>query len=112
MNIDQLVARFPEIPPAVRGDARLARYAEVFDRWLRVAREPSPCALERDAANHCYLKLVSPLAVLKWGLSTPERALVDVEALIARYQDDPAAFEAWLIPEGTVDREVRGPGCG
>lgn len=111
MTVEQLVTRFPEIPAAVRGDARLARFAELFDRWLRTAREPSPCALERDAANHYYLKLVAPLAVLKWGLSTPEKALSDIAGLVSRFERDPVEFEAWLTPPGTAQHEVRGPGC-
>lgn len=49
-------ARFPEIPKDLHEEPILSRFAEVFGDLLPVARNPSACASQHDAANHYYLK--------------------------------------------------------
>lgn len=112
MTIQELTARFPEIPATLRGEPVLARFAETFAALLRQARSPSPCATRHDAANHYYLKLIGPLAIHGYGLSKREHVLEELEKLLRRHAADPAGFARSLLPEDVADSEVRGPGCG
>jgi len=111
MTIKELVARFPEVPAGLRGEPVLARFAQAFGDLLRVARNPSPCATRHDAANHFYLKLIGPLAIHGYGLSTREEVLAELQELLDRRAADPEGFARSLLPEDTADEEVRGPGC-
>ncbi len=111
MTAEQLVARFPEIPRDFHEEPILSRFAEVFGDLLQVARNPSACATHHDAANHYYLKLVGPVAIYNYGLSTRERVLAELQELLDRHQTDPGGFAASLLPKDTADREVRGPDC-
>lgn len=111
MTVQELVKRFPEIPRDLHGEPLLADVAERLDDLLRVARKPSACATQHEAANHYYLKLIGPLSIYGYGLSTRERALAEVQELLGRHAADPHGFAASLLPEATAEREVRGPGC-
>ncbi len=111
MTVAELCARFPEIPEDLRGEPAVARFAVVFDGLLRAARSPSPCSRQHDAANHYYLQLVGPFSILGYGLATRAQTLAEVESLLARHAADPEGFAASLVPAGTAEREVRGPGC-
>ena len=55
MTVQELVARFPEIPQDLQGEPLLAQYAVAFGDQLRVARNPGACSAQHDAANHYYL---------------------------------------------------------
>jgi len=111
MNVQELIARFPEIPATLRGEPLLATFAATFDDLLRRARPPSPCATVHDAANHLYLALVGPLAIHGYGLSSREQVVGEIGDLLARHRGDPQGFEASLLPTDVGSREVRGPGC-
>jgi hypothetical protein len=112
VTIQELTARFPEIPADLRGEPVLERFAATFDGLLRLARNPSNCARQHDAANHYYLKLIGPLAIYGYGLSTRPRVLADLQELLDRHDADPDGFAASLLPPDTAGSEVRGPGCG
>jgi hypothetical protein len=111
MTVQELVARFPEIPKDLHGESTLSRFADAFGDLLGVARNPSACATQHDAANHYYLKLIGPMAIYGYGLSTRERVLADLQGLLDRREADPHGFATSLLPKDTADREVRGPGC-
>jgi len=111
MTVQELVRRFPEIPRDLHGEPLLARLAERLDDLLQVARKPSACATQYEAANHYYLKLIGPLSIYGYGLATRERSLTDMQELLGRHAADPQGFAASLLPETTAEREVRGPGC-
>jgi hypothetical protein len=111
MSVAELVARFPEIPGDVRQEPLLARFAEAFDDLLRIARNPSACSARHDAANHYYLKLIGPLAIHGYGLSTREQVLAEIGELLERREADPGGFARGLLPDDTAEREARGPGC-
>lgn len=111
MTIDELIARFPEIPASLRGEPMLKRYAECLGEFLESARQPSPCATSHDAANHYYLKLIGPMAIHGYGLSSLEKVLGQMQGLLDQYQADPAGFGRALLPRDTASEEVRGPGC-
>lgn len=111
MTPEELYERFPEIPADLRDEPVLSRFAEVFDTLLRAARMPGACATSHDAPNHYYLKLVGPLSIYGYGLSTREKVLAELQELLDRNTSDPAGFAAGLLPEETVDEESRGPGC-
>jgi hypothetical protein len=112
MTVNELLARFPEVPADLRDEPLLACFAEACGELLRSARKPSACATHHDAGNHYYLKLVGPLAIYGYGLSTRERVLAQLRELVDRRQTDPDGFARSLLPEDTAEREVRGPGCG
>jgi len=111
MTIQELVARFPEIPADLRDDPTLERFAATFGELLRAARKPSPCATQHDAANHFYLKLIGPLSIYGYGLSTRDRVVGELRVLLERHAADPAGFAAGLLPADVAAGEVRGPGC-
>ncbi|MFQ5846589.1 MAG: hypothetical protein ACE5IQ_02830 [Candidatus Methylomirabilales bacterium] len=111
MTIEELVARFPEIPEDLHGESLLAEYAEVFGDQLRIARNPGACSGQYDAANHYYLKLVSPMRLYWYKLSTREKVLKQLQELLDQHRADPAGFVANLVPDNTAESEVRGPGC-
>jgi hypothetical protein len=112
MTVDELIARFPEIPPDLSGEPTLAQLAACCGDLLQVAQKPSNCSVQYDAGNHYYLKLVGPLAIYGYGLAKREKVVQQLQDLVDRQQADPGAFAASLLPAGTVATEVRGPGCG
>ncbi len=111
MTVQELVARFPEIPKDLHEEPILSRFAEVFGELLWVARNPGACATQHDAANHYYLKLIGSMSIYGYGLSTRERVLAELQELLDRHETDPGGFAASLLPKDTAEREVRGPGC-
>ena len=111
MTVQELVARFPEIPADLREEPVLERFASTLGDLLRVSNKPSPCSSQHDAGNHYYLKLVGPLSIYGYGLSTRERVLGELQELLDRHESDPDGFAASLLPTDTAEREVRGPGC-
>jgi len=111
MDVQELIARFPEIPTTLHGEPLLARLALACGDLLRSARKPSPCSEQHDAANHYYLKLIGPLAMLSYGLSSPEKVRGQLQDLLDRQQADPQGFAASLLPADTAPQEVRGPDC-
>jgi hypothetical protein len=111
MTVAELCARFPEIPVDLRDDPVLARFAGTLGDLLEQARKPSPCSTEHDAANHFYLKLVGPIAVYGYGLSTRDKLVAQLEEMLDRHDADPSRFVGSLLPSGTAGREVKGPGC-
>ncbi len=109
MTAHDLIARFPQIPPALRGHATLDRYASTFADLLGSAQKPSPCSASAPSRAHmAYLKLIGPLELVAIGLATKERALADMEALIARAEADRDGLIRELIPQGTPNQ---GGGC-
>ena len=111
MTVQELVARFPEIPEDLHGEPLLAQYAQAFGAQLQIARNPGACSAGHDAANHCYLKLMSPIRLYWYKLSTRDKVLKQMQELLDQYRADPARFVASLVPEDAVHSEVKGPGC-
>jgi len=111
MTVQELTTRFPEIPKDLHREPLLARFAETFGDLLKIARKPSACSTQYDAGNHYYLKLVGPLDIYRYGLSTREKVLKQLQELLDRYQADPQGFAASLLPTDTAIAEVKGPGC-
>ena len=98
MTVQELVTRFPEIPRDLLDQPTLVRFAEIFDELLRSARNPSACSAQHDAANHYYLKLIGPLSIYGYGLSTREQVLSELQGLLERHAADPQGFGASLLP--------------
>ncbi len=111
MTVQELVARFPEIPKDLHQEPVLAELAEACGPLLAVARKPSACATQYDAANQYYLALISPMGIYGYGLARREQVLQQLQELVDRQRADPAGFAASLLPSNTVATEVRGAGC-
>jgi len=111
MTVSELVSRFPEIPADLHAEPILGEFAAAFGDLLAVARKPSNCAQQHDAANHYYLALIGPFATYGYGLLKRDKILAKTEALIARRRADPAGFPASLLPKDVAPQEVKGPGC-
>ena len=111
MDVQELVARFPEIPADLHDEEVLARFAEVFGGPLSIAQKPSACSAEYDAGNHYYMKLVNPMGIYRLGLMKREMLLSQIAELIEKQEMDPN-FAETLVPSGVAANEVRGPGCG
>ncbi len=94
-----LMRLFPEIPQDLASEPQLIEFADVFEGLLLQAKQPSPCATERSAAHHYYLKLIGPLSIYGFGLATRERTLSEIQDLLNRYEADPGAFAAGLVPQ-------------
>lgn len=111
MTVQELIARFPEIPKDLHQEPLLAEFAQAFGEQLRIARNPSACAREYDAGNHYYLKLVGPMRLYMYRLSTREKVLKQLQEMLDRYRADPAGFLKGLLPADVAAQEARGPGC-
>jgi len=111
MTVQELVAKFPEIPPDLRGEPLLARFAEAFAEQLRLAQKPSACSTARDPGNHYYMRLVNPIAIYRLGLMKREALLKQLQDLLDKRAADPEGFAASLVPAGAAAREAKGPGC-
>lgn len=111
MTVDQLLARFPEIPSDLREEPVLAEFADELHDLLAAAQKPSACSTGHDAGNHFYLKLVGPITYYGYGLATRERVVEDLKELIERHEEDPEDFARSLLPGDVRAREVKGPGC-
>ena len=111
MRVQELIARFPEIPADLHEEPVLAELAEACGPLLAVARKPSACATEYDAAYQYYLALITPIGIYGYGLAKREKLLQQLQELVDRQRADPAGFAASLLPRETVATEVKGPGC-
>lgn len=111
MTVQELMTRFPQIPRGLHDEPLLARFATAFANLLAVAQQPSPCSTSHNAANHYYLKLVGPLAIHGYGLSSREKLLGQIQELLDRQADDPEGFAASLLAADTAATETKGPGC-
>ena len=99
MTVQELATRFPEIPKDLLDEPTLERLAETFDQLLRSARNPSACSTQHGAANHYYLKLIGPLSIYGYGLSTREQVLWELQGLLERHAADPQGFSASLAAD-------------
>ena len=111
MTVQELVARFPEIPADLHGEPVLKRFASTLENLLSLSSRPSPCSSQHDAGNHYYLKLIGPLSIYGYGLTTREKVLAQLDEILDRHDADPDGFAASLLPDDVAAREVRGPGC-
>jgi hypothetical protein len=102
MTVQELVRKFPEIPPDLHNEPLLAQFAATFGDLLQVAQNPSNCAAQYEASHHYYLKLIGPLKIYMYGLAKREKILQQLQDLLDRYHADPAGFAASLLPAGTA----------
>lgn len=111
MAVDELLARFPEVPRSLRDEPVLAEYATAFGPLLRIAQKPSPCVAKDgggDAPHHFYTKLVNDLAIYGVGLATRDRTLARLRATLDRYRQAPATFGCSLVPRRASDAPPAG----
>ncbi len=111
MNIDELTARFPEIPADLHGEAILAEFAEAFGPQLEITEKPSNCTVEQSAGNAFYMTLINPIGIYAIGLAKREAVLEKIQALVEGFRADPDGYAASLLPENVSPVQVRGPGC-
>lgn len=111
MTVQELIARFPDIPKGLHQEPLLAQLAEVCGDLFRMAQKPSACSTQHDPRNHYYLKLIGPMSIHGYGLSTREEVLAELQALLDQYTANPTGFAANLLSADTADKEVKGPGC-
>ena len=111
MTVQELIARFPEIPKNIHDEPLLSELAQVCGEWLRIAQKPSACSTQHDARNNYYLKLIGPISIYGYGLSTREDLLQELQGLLDQHKVDPTGFAASLLSPGTVEKEAKGPGC-
>ena len=101
MMVQELVRRFPEIPPDLHDEPLLARFADAFGDLLQVAQNPSNCAGQYEANHYYYLKLIGPLKLYMYGLSSREKVLKQLQDFLDHYEANPAGFAATLVPSGS-----------
>ncbi|MGD8375581.1 MAG: hypothetical protein PVF68_05520 [Acidobacteriota bacterium] len=111
MTLADLYRRFPELPADLREEPVLEELAERCGDLLAVARKPSNCSVQHDAANHYYLKLIGPISIYGYGLTSRDRLREQLRLLLERHAEDPDGFATSLLPDGVAAREMRGPGC-
>jgi hypothetical protein len=111
MTIDELTARFPEIPADLHGEAVLAEFAEAFGPQLAIAEKPVACNVEQSAGNAFYMKLINSIGIYAIGLAKREMVIGQLQALVEGFRADPGGYAASLLPEGVSPVQVRGPGC-
>lgn len=111
MTVQELLARFPEIPGNLSDEPVLARLAESCGPLLEVAHKPTNCTVEYDAGNHFYMALVSPIGIYGYGLMKREVLVAELQDLVDRYDADPPGFVAKLLPADVVPVAVRAAWC-
>ena len=99
MTVDELLARFPEVPRDLRDEPALAEYVRAFGPLLRVAQKPTPCmGAGGDAPHVFYVRLVNDLAIYGIGLARRDRTLARLEKMLEEYRRQPATFACTLVP--------------
>jgi hypothetical protein len=111
MTVDELLARFPEIPPDLRDEPVLAEYVGAFGPLLRMAQKPTPCMRDGGDAPHLfYTRLLNDLAIYGVGLARRDRTLSRLRATLDTYHKQPATYACTtLIPRRAPDAPA--PGC-
>jgi len=110
MTVEELLARFPEIPSDLRDEPILAEYVGCFGSLLRMAQKPTPCMGEGGDAPHVfYTRLINDLAIYGIGLARRDRTLARLRATLDKHHAQPATFGCTLIPRRAPDAPA--PGC-
>ena len=100
MMVDELLARFPEVPRDLRDEPVLDEYVRAFGPLLRVAQKPSPCMRDGGDAQHVfYTRLVNDMAIYGIGLAKRDRTLGRLAALLEQHRKQPATFACTLVPK-------------
>ncbi len=99
MVVDELLARFPEVPADLKGEPVLEEYVKAFGPQLRVAQKPTPCMGDGGDAPHLfYTRLVNDLAIYGIGLAKRDRTLLRLQKLLEEHRKQPATFACTLVP--------------
>ena len=109
MTVDELLARFPEIPSDLRDESVLAEYVDVFGPLLRMAQKPTPCMGDGGDAPHVfYTRLINDLAIYGVGLARRDRTLARLRATLDNRGKQPATYACTLIPRRAPDAPPAG----
>jgi len=109
LSVDELLARFPEIPADLRHEPVLAEYVAAFGALLRVAQKPSPCMRDGGDAPHVfYTRLVNDLAIYGVGLARRDRTLARLQATLDQYRKQPATYACTLVPRRAPNAPASG----
>jgi hypothetical protein len=109
MTVDEILARFPEIPPDLRAEPVLAEYVDAFGPLLRMAQKPTPCMRDGGDAPHVfYTRLINDLAIYGVGLARRDRTLARLRATLDQFHAQPATFACTLIPRRAPDAPPSG----
>ena len=109
MTVDELLARFPEIPSDLRDESVLAEYVDVFGPLLRMAQKPTPCMGDGGDAPHVfYTRLINDLAIYGVGLARRDRTLACLRATLDNRGKQPATYACTLIPRRAPDAPLAG----
>jgi hypothetical protein len=110
LTVEELLARFPEIPSDLRDEPVLAEYVGAFGLLLRMAQKPTPCMGDGGDAPHVfYTRLINDLAIYGVGLARRDRTLARLRATLDNYHKQPATYACTLIPRRAPDAPP--PGC-
>src|SRR5258708_19146220 len=91
LTVDELLARFPEVPRDLRDEPVLADYVKAFGPLLRVAEKPSLCVGSGSHAPHVFhIRLVNDLAIYGIGLAKRDPTLARLHATLHQYRQEPA----------------------
>ena len=102
MTVQELILSFPEIPADLHDEPLLAQYAETFGYLLHQAQNPGACSAEYTPNNHYYLKLIGPIRLYMYGLSTKEKVLAKLQAHLDHYHADPDKFAESLTTTESI----------
>ena len=109
MTVDELLARFPEIPGDLRDEPILTEYVEAFGPLLRMAEKPTPCMRDGGDAPHVfYTRFINDLAIYGVGLARRDRTLARLRATLDAYHAQSATFACTLIPRRAPDAPPSG----
>jgi len=109
LTVEELLARFPEIPSDMRSEPVLAEYVDAFGPLLRMAQKPTPCMRDGGDAPHVfYTRLINDLAIYGVGLARRDRTLARLRATLDQYHAHPATYACALIPRRAPDAPPSG----
>ena len=105
MTVDELLARFPEVPRDLKDEPVLAQYVDAFGLLLREARKPTPCMGTEggDATHRFYTALINDLAIYGIGLAKRDRTLARLAKRLEDYRKQRATYACTLVPHRTPD---------
>ena len=97
MTVDELLARFPQIPADLREEPVLGMFADTFGDHLLGAEKPSACAADHTAENLIYLKLLGPVDIHAFGLFSRDRLIQELDNMVKEHGKDPEEFVSKML---------------
>ncbi len=99
MTVQEFASRFPEVSADLCDEPLLAQFAATFGTFLREAENPGACSGAYSPGNHYYIKLMGPIRLHMYGLSTREKTIGKLQQLLDQHAADAQGFVDSLLSD-------------